>query len=177
MAKKTVTEELTVPKAILETVTAAALVSAGKFVYDASKDTYVALKPDKPLQVAIADSVTTSDSHRILARITNLGIHTVYLEAVQAIDPTRIAIDAAHVTERKIGWDMGNFGGEKEQIEKATAFPHRLPSNETVNIDLTLSLQSAKRLKSKPYATLAVQYRVLGLASKVKSHRFGVAIR
>lgn len=176
-AQSTTETDIVVPKALLETLTASALVSAGKFAYDASKDAYVALKPDKPLKVAIEESQTTESGHRITAMVSNYGDHSAYLESLRTTDPKNVTTSVSILGDRKIGRDIGNFGRRAGDNQPPKTLPHRLSANETVRLHISMSLFPEKRRSSKPYATLALKYTVLGVASKPKHHKFDVAIR
>ncbi|WP_027252542.1 hypothetical protein [Photobacterium halotolerans] len=172
----------TSPKALLESITASALVSLGKFAYDASKDTYVALKPDKPLVVTIEDSVTSDSNHRVMATIANFGAHSVYLESFEIRDPDGTNFRIQIVKRDQETMDISQLGqgrSTQEDVEdRPMAFkPIRLLANEFARIRIDINLLSRDRLEKKPFVTLRCNYTVLGVASKPKQHDFGIAIR
>lgn len=176
-SKKDARENVTTPMAVFETLTAGALISAGKFAYDASKDAYVALKPDKPLQVTVEDSDTQDSKHRVTAVVANLGLHAVYLESVYVADPKGVDVDVIRIEDPKIGWDVAELGQGPTAEAPTVPFPVRLMSERSVRLGLRIDTLPVKRLKSKPFAILACNYTVLGIAAKPKRHEFGVAIR
>lgn len=171
------------PNMVLAEASAAAIVSATKFIYDASKDVYTAIKPEAPLDVSVEDSRTVDGEHLIQLSIENYGQHTVYINQFEVSDPTKTSITAGYigslgpwkVHEHYRPADVPDFNSKGEV--DFDFLPFHLLAKSTVRIRIYIEHLDDKRLLKKPYAKVIIKYIVAGVAKPELKYQFGVSIR
>jgi hypothetical protein len=175
------------PKAFIEMFTAAAAVSGTKLVYDVSKDAYIALKPSNPLSIIIEDSETVEykvkdndkdvivRQHVIQAEIINLGQHAVYIGSFEIVDPPKTKVEVGASIKQKLS--ETNFNHSEKKVLSFNHWPLRLLSDRRIRVRVCMEHFDEARLKKKPFATIAINYLILGLAKTPKPHKFYAAIR
>lgn len=162
-------KKLDEPKMVFEFVLpATALVSGSKFAYDVRKDMSVAQKPEEPLFVSVIGTRTINDKHELVIEVKNLGVHGVYLEAIESKDPKDVNVltyfhvknaDKHEVFEEKpMGMGVGH-----PQFGKPI-LPTFLSPQNSQYLKVEFDKFNLERIESKPYGKLTLKYTVAGVA-------------
>ena len=158
-------------------ITLGGAAAGAKFLWDVSKETYIALKPEAPLEVRVEDSKTLDDMRVIQFTLWNHGRHTVHIDGYKvAKHPKKTTLDLKVGASLEYGLSESEFNGKLDKELEFDLGSIGIQSGKGVRHRLLILNFSETNRKNDPFLDIEIEYVVLGLSKKPKEHKFGVAI-
>ncbi len=159
-------------------ITLGGAASGAKFLWDVSKETFTALKPDAPLEVCVEDSKTLDDVRVLQITVWNHGRHTVSIDGFVVANPPKNAnLDLNIGASLKSNVSEQNFNNMSDEDLALDLQTIEIQSGKGVRLRLLILNLLETHRKKNPFLDIKIKYIVFGLSKKPKEHKFGVAIR
>ncbi|MDO8907981.1 MAG: hypothetical protein Q7W55_05705 [Pseudohongiella sp.] len=155
-------------------ITGAALVGGTKLVYDAGKDLYAWLKPEKKIFIQIVDSIYSEKHHLIRARVASAHVHGVHIESIQLKEK-----NPAHINVYQIyaGDNVGYGNRQVDSEDRILGFPHLIAPSGWLDIYLKVPEQTDARVVKENGVNLICKFAPIDRLGDVETVPFTVRLR